>query len=130
MAETKRSELKRPWRTVLRLLGPGLVTSAVDLAAGVCALSPLCSGAQISHTHAIRLCRDRADRKHSVERRTAGGDLAKAVNQYRLFPDGGGCSRNHDKPLSVFLAGFAGSRGNASGQDTPSASRADQSRPF
>jgi NRAMP (natural resistance-associated macrophage protein)-like metal ion transporter len=30
MAETKRSELKRPWRMVLRLLGPGLVTGAAD----------------------------------------------------------------------------------------------------
>src|SRR5258705_7952752 len=30
MAETKRSEFKHPWRMVLRLLGPGLVTGAAD----------------------------------------------------------------------------------------------------
>ncbi len=30
MAETKRSEFKSPWRMVLRLLGPGLVTGAAD----------------------------------------------------------------------------------------------------
>jgi NRAMP (natural resistance-associated macrophage protein)-like metal ion transporter len=30
MAETKRSEFKHPWRVVLRLLGPGLVTGAAD----------------------------------------------------------------------------------------------------
>src|SRR5712672_965082 len=30
MAGTKRSEFRRPWRMVLRLLGPGLVTGAAD----------------------------------------------------------------------------------------------------
>src|SRR6266446_553894 len=30
MAETKRSEFRNPWRMVLRLLGPGLVTGAAD----------------------------------------------------------------------------------------------------
>src|SRR6476659_7826423 len=30
MAGTKRSEFRQPWRMVLRLLGPGLVTGAAD----------------------------------------------------------------------------------------------------
>src|SRR6478736_6286784 len=30
MAETKRQEFRHPWRMVLRLLGPGLVTGAAD----------------------------------------------------------------------------------------------------
>jgi hypothetical protein len=47
-------------------------------------------------------------------------------HQCRLFPDGGGCARDHDKPVSVFLAGLAGSRGNESGQGTPSASGTNQ----
>ena len=77
---------------------------------------------------AVRLCRDRVDREDPVEHRIARGDLAHAHHQCRLFPDGGGRSRHHDKPLSVFLAGFAGSRGNESGQDRPPAARTDQRR--
>ena len=46
-------------------------------------------------------------------------------DQRRLFPDGGGGAGHHDKPLSVLLAGFAGSRGNESGQDPPPASGSD-----
>ena len=46
----------------------------------------------------------------------AGRDLAEARHQCRLFPDGGRRARHHHQPLSVFLAGLAGSRGNASGQ--------------
>src|SRR5258705_7813276 len=44
-----------------------------------------------------------ADGQGSVEHGPAGRDLAKANVQCRLFPDGGGASRYHHKPLSVFL---------------------------
>ena len=68
------------------------------------------------------------DREHPLEHGAAGRDLAQAHHQCRLFPDGGRGSRHHDQPVSVFLAGFAGSRGNESGQDAPPASRTDQRR--
>src|ERR1700676_5035090 len=51
-----------------------------------------------------------------------------AHDQCRLFPDGCGGSGDHDKPLPVFLAGLAGSRGNESGQGKPPASGAHQRR--
>ena len=54
-----------------------------------------------------------------------GGNLAKADDQCGLLPDGGGGAGDHDKPLSVFLAGFTGSRGNESGQEPPSAAGTD-----
>ncbi len=122
-----RIPLARHWRPQSRTC-PDLRID-IDLAAGLRAVSPIFSGAQISHADAVCLCRNRADREHSLEHRFAGGDLAHAHHQCRLLPDGGGGSRNHDQPLSVLLAGLAGSRGNEQGQGAPSASGPDPRRP-
>ena len=97
-------------------------------AAGVRAVSAICSGAEIHDAHAVRLCRNRLYREHPLEQGAAGCDMAASHRQCRLFPDGGRGARHHHQPISVFLAGFAGSRGNEPAQGAPAASRSDPRR--
>ena len=57
--------------------------------------------------------------------RAACDGLAESERERGVLPDGGGRSRHDHQPLSVFLAGVTGSRGDAQGQGTPPAPRAD-----